>query len=235
MQTLVQDFIQTFVEGQRWKALLNGIGVTLELTFFSLILGIIIGILVAVCRSAYDRQELDGREPNVFLKILNGICKFYLTVIRGTPVMVQLMIMYFVIMANSTNKVLVGTLTFGINSGAYVAEIIRSGIQSIDRGQDEASRSLGLSYPQTMRYIIIPQAIKNILPALCNEFIALLKETSIVNIVGIKDITKWAFNVQGRTYQAFMPFIGIALIYLFFVLILTKLVGILERKLRSEQ
>ena len=126
MQTLVQDFIQTFVEGQRWKALLNGIGVTLELTFFSLILGIIIGILVAVCRSAYDRQELDGREPNVFLKILNGVCKFYLTVIRGTPVMVQLMIMYFVIMANSTNKVLVGTLTFGINSGAYVAEIIRS-------------------------------------------------------------------------------------------------------------
>ena len=147
--------------------------------------------------------------------------------------MVQLMIMYFVIMVSTTNKVLVGMMTFGINSGAYVAEIIRSGIMSIDKGQSEAARSLGLSYGKTMQLIIIPQAIKNILPALCNEFIALLKETSIVNIVGIKDITKWAFNVQGRTYQAFMPFIGIACVYLVVVLIFTKLLDKLERRMRQ--
>ena len=230
---MASDFSQTFIEADRWKALLSGIGLTLELTFLSLLLGIVLGVIVAAIRSSYDQLEMVGKK-NPILKFFNSICNLYLTVIRGTPVMVQLMIMYFVIMVSSTNKVLVGTLTFGINSGAYVAEIIRGGIMSIDKGQTEASRSLGLGYTQTMKLIIIPQAVKNVLPALCNEFIALLKETSIVNIVGIKDMTKWAFNVQGRTYQAFMPFIGIALIYLFFVLVLTKLVGKLERKLRNE-
>ena len=148
--------------------------------------------------------------------------------------MVQLLIMYFVILANSTNTVLTATLTFGINSGAYVAEIIRSGIMSIDKGQMEAGRSLGLNYVQTMWDIIIPQAIKNILPALGNEFITLLKETSIVNVIGMRDITKWAINVQGRTYQAFMPFIGIALIYLVMVVILSRLVSLLERRLNTD-
>ena len=230
---IASDFSQSFIEADRWKALLRGIGLTLELTFLSLLLGVVLGVIVAAIRSSYDQMEMVGKK-NPILKFFNSICNLYLTIIRGTPVMVQLMIMYFVIMASTTNKVLVGTLTFGINSGAYVAEIIRSGIMSIDKGQTEASRSLGLGYAQTMKLIIIPQAVKNVLPALCNEFIALLKETSIVNIVGIKDMTKWAFNVQGRTYQAFMPFIGIALIYLFFVLVLTKLVGKLERKLRNE-
>ena len=148
--------------------------------------------------------------------------------------MVQLLIMYFVIMANTTNTMLVAILSFGINSGAYVAEIIRGGIMAVDRGQMEAGRSLGLSYVQTMWHIVIPQAIKNILPALGNEFIALLKETSIVNVIGMKDITKWAINVQGRTYQAFMPFIGIAVLYLILVIILTKVVEIMERRLNPD-
>lgn len=234
MQKIIADFTQTFIEANRWKVLINGIGVTLELTFLALILGVALGIIVAVVRSSYDQIEISGRS-NPVMKFLNTLCNIYLTVVRGTPVMVQLMIMYFVIMANSTNKILVGTITFGVNSGAYVAEIIRSGIMSIDKGQDEASRSLGLNYFQTMKLVIIPQAIKNILPALGNEFIALLKETSIVNIVGIKDITKWAMNVQGRTYQAFMPFIGIAIIYLVFVMIISKLIKMLERKLRNDK
>ena len=229
---LAADFQQTFIDADRWKVLLQGIGVTLKITFFALILGLVIGVIVAVIRSSHDQLVMDGKKSGI-INFLNKICNLYLTIVRGTPVMVQLMIMYFVIMASTTNKVLVGTLTFGINSGAYVAEIIRSGIMSIDKGQMEAGRSLGLSYVQTMGNIIIPQAIKNILPALGNEFIALLKETSIVNIVGIKDITKWAMNVQGRTYQAFMPFIGIAVIYLIMVVGISKLISMLERKLRN--
>ena len=225
-----EDFIQTFIVADRWKALGKGIGVTLEITALSLILGVALGVIIAVIRSSYDQQ----RVKTPIMKFLNGLCKVYLTVIRGTPAMVQLLIMYFVIMASSTNKILVATLTFGINSGAYVAEIIRSGIMSIDKGQMEAGRSLGLSYVTTMSQIIIPQAIKNILPALGNEFITLLKETSIVNVVGMVDITKWAIQVQGRTYQAFMPYIGIAVIYLTMVLILSKLVELLERKLKTD-
>ena len=225
-----EDFIQTFIVADRWKALGKGIGVTLEITALSLILGVALGVIIAVIRSSYDQQRI--KSP--IMKFLNGLCKVYLTVIRGTPAMVQLLIMYFVIMASSTNKILVAMLTFGINSGAYVAEIIRSGIMSIDKGQMEAGRSLGLSYVTTMSQIIIPQAIKNILPALGNEFITLLKETSIVNVVGMVDITKWAIQVQGRTYQAFMPYIGIAVIYLTMVLILSKLVELLERKLKTD-
>ena len=190
-------------------------------------------MLVAVVRSSHDQLE-QQHKSSTLLNVLNAICKIYLTVIRGTPMMVQLLIMYFVIMANTTNTVLVATLSFGINSGAYVAEIIRGGIMGVDKGQMEAGRSLGLSYVQTMWHIIIPQAIKNILPALGNEFIALLKETSIVNVIGMKDITKWAINVQGRTYQAFMPFIGIAVVYLVLVIILTKLIEIMERRLNPD-
>lgn len=230
---IAADFSQSFIEADRWKVLIEGIGVTLQITFFALFIGLALGVLIAVVRSSHDQLEMDGKK-NAVVNVLNKFCNFYLTIIRGTPVMVQLMIMYFVIMASSTNKVLVATLTFGFNSGAYVAEIIRSGIMSIDKGQMEAGRSLGLNYVQTMGQIIIPQAIKNILPALGNEFIALLKETSIVNIVGVKDITKWAMNVQGRTYQAFMPFIGIALVYLVMVIGISKLISMLERKLRNE-
>ena len=224
------DFHQTFVEANRWSALLKGIGVTLEITALALVLGVVLGILVAIIRSSHD-QISEQHQKNALLSAANAVCKFYLTVARGTPVMVQLLIMYFVIMASSTNKILVATLTFGINSGAYVAEIIRSGIMSIDKGQTEAGRSLGLSYVGTMRHIIVPQAIKNILPALGNEFIALLKETSIVNVVGMVDITKWAIQVQGRTYQAFMPYVGIAVVYLLMVIGLSKLVNLLEKRL----
>lgn len=227
------DFSQTFIEADRWKVLIKSLGVTLEITALALIIGLLLGIIVAVIRSSHDQMAAQRRD-NVLLSVLNSLCHLYLTIIRGTPVMVQLLIMYFVIMAGSTNTVLVATLTFGVNSGAYVAEIIRSGIMSIDRGQMEAGRSLGLNYVQTMWQIIIPQAIKNILPALGNEFITLLKETSIVNVIGMRDITKWAMNVQGRTYQAFMPFIGIAVIYLIMVIILSKLVSLLERRLNPD-
>lgn len=228
---LAADFRQTFIEADRWLALLKGLGMTLKITFFALVIGVVLGILVAVIRSSHDQM----RRKNGPMKLLNSLCHIYLTVIRGTPVMVQLLIMYFVVLVNSTNVVLVASLTFGINSGAYVAEIVRSGIMSIDRGQMEAGRSLGLNYVQTMWHIIIPQAVKNILPALGNEFIALLKETSIVNVIGAKDITKWAMNVQGRTYQAFMPFIGIAIVYLVMVIILSKLVSLLERRLNTDE
>jgi len=233
MEKFIADFEQTFIASNRWQSLLKGLGVTLELTLFSLIIGAILGVLVAVVRSSHDQLE-SQHKSNKLLDVVNWICKLYLTIIRGTPMMVQLLIMYFVIMADSTNTLLVATLSFGINSGAYVAEIIRGGIMSVDKGQMEAGRSLGLSYVQTMWNIIIPQAVKSILPALGNEFIALLKETSIVNVIGMKDITKWAMNVQGRTYQAFMPFLGIAAVYLILVLIFTKLVELMERKLNNE-
>ena len=226
---LGQDFTQTFIDGNRWQSLLKGLGITLELTLFALIIGSVLGVIVAVIRSYHDQMAHNG--TGKLLNFLDKLCRLYLTVIRGTPMMVQLLIMYFVIMASSTNTLLVATLSFGINSGAYVAEIIRGGIMAIDQGQMEAGRSLGLSYVQTMWHIIIPQAIKNILPALGNEFIALLKETSIVNVIGMKDITKWALNVQGRTYQAFMPFLGIAAVYLVLVIIFTRLVSLMEKKL----
>ena len=230
---LIADFTQTFIDGNRWQSLLQSLGVTLELTLLALFLGAAIGVVIAVVRASYD-QMVEQHKENKVLKFFNGVCQVYVTIIRGTPMMVQLLIMYFVIMASSTNTLLVATLSFGCNSGAYVSEIIRGGIMSVDRGQTEAGRSLGLSYIQTMWFIVIPQAIKNILPALGNEFIALLKETSIVNVIGMKDITKWALNVQGRTYQAFMPFIGIAVIYLILVIILTKLVSLLEKKMKTD-
>jgi len=233
MEKFIADFQQTFIASMRWQALLKGLLVTLEITFGALILGAILGVIIAVIRSSHDQMSIQHKS-NWLLDVANWICKVYLTVIRGTPMMVQLLIMYFVIMANSTNTLLVAILSFGINSGAYVAEIIRGGIMSVDKGQMEAGRSLGLSYVQTMWKVIIPQAIKNILPALGNECIALLKETSIVNVIGMKDITKWAMNVQGRTYQAFMPFLGIAAVYLILVLIFTKLVELMERKLNNE-
>ena len=233
-EKLIADFRQTFVEADRWAALLKGVGVTLEITALALVLGVALGIIVAVIRSSHDQISGQHQKSGLLLAA-NAICKLYLTVVRGTPVMVQLLIMYFVIMVNSTNTTLTAVLTFGINSGAYVAEIVRSGIMSIDPGQMEAGRSLGLNYVQTMWNIIIPQAIKNILPALGNEFIALLKETSIVNVIGMKDITKWAINVQGRTYQAFMPFIGIAVVYLVMVIFLSKMVALLERRLNTNE
>jgi His/Glu/Gln/Arg/opine family amino acid ABC transporter permease subunit len=232
---LKAEFILNFIDDNRWRYMWKGLGVTLEVTFFALILGICIGILVAIIRSTHDKT-IDTMQPGVgrfFLRFFNVICKFYLTVIRGTPVVVQLLISYFIIFASSKNGVLIAILTFGINSGAYVAEIFRSGIMSIDVGQMEAGRSLGFNYIQTMRHIIIPQAFKNVLPALMNEFITLMKETSVAGYVSIQDLTKGADIIRGRTFSAFMPLIAAALIYLLLVMFFTWLVGKLERRLRN--
>ena len=220
------DFVLNFVEGKRWKLLLNGLGITLQVTFFAVIIGIAIGFIVAIIRATHDKT---GK-----LKFLNGICKFYLTIIRGTPVVVQLLIAYFVILAPlGVNKLIVAILAFGINSGAYVAEIVRGGIMSIDEGQFEAGRSLGFNYVQTMRYIIMPQAFKNVLPALGNEFIVLLKETSVAGYIALEDLTMRGDFIRSRTYSAYMPLIAVALIYLTIVMLLSYLLGLLERRLRN--
>ena len=231
------DFYRNFIEDDRWKYLWNGLGTTLKLTFFAVIIGIIIGVIIAMIRSTHDKTIHDMRPgaAKFFLKLANFIAKVYLTVIRGTPVVVQLMIMYLVILASSTNKTLVGTLAFGINSGAYVAEIVRSGIMSIDSGQFEAGRSLGFNYPQTMRYVIIPQALKNVLPALANEFIVLLKETSVSGYVAMQDLTKGGDIIRGITYTPLMPLFAVALIYLVMVMFFTFLVNKLERRLRNSE
>ena len=222
-----QDFIISFISDNRWKYIVNGLGVTLKVTFFALLLGVTLGIIVAFIRSTYDKT---GN-----LKALNVPCNIYLTVIRGTPVVVQLMIMYFIIFGSSRNTVLAAILAFGINSGAYVAEIVRSGIMSIDQGQFEAGRSLGFNYIQTMRYIILPQAFKNVLPALANEFIVLLKETSVCGYIGLMDLTKGGDIIRGRTFKSFFPLISVALIYLVMVLFFTWLVSKLERRLRASE
>ena len=232
---LAADFKLNFLDDSRWNYLLNGLLVTLEITFAAVLLGIVIGIVVATVRSTWDQNnENMHRGPGrTALGFFNGLCKLYLTVIRGTPVVIQLMIMYYIIFASSRNGVLIAMLAFGINSGAYVAEIIRGGIMSVDRGQLEAGRSLGFNYVQTMRHIIIPQAMKSVLPALANEFIVLLKETSVSGYVAVKDLTKGGDIIRGVTYSAFMPLIAVAVIYLIMVMFFTWLVGKLERRLRS--
>ena len=190
------------------------------------LIGVVLGFLIAIVRTTHDKT---GK-----LKILNAIRKVYLTVIRGTPVVVQLMIIYFIIFGRvDISKFVVAIVAFGINSGAYVAEIFRSGIMSIDNGQFEAGRSLGFNYAQTMMYIVMPQAFKNVLPTLCNEFISLLKETSVSGYIALQDLTKGGDIIRSRTYDAFMPLIAVALIYLAMVMIFTKLVSLLERRLRN--
>lgn len=226
LQTFQERFYDNFIQDDRWNYIWEGLTVTLRVTLFAVILGIVIGFLIAIIRSTYDKT---GK-----MKILNFICSVYLTVIRGTPVVVQLLIIYFVIFGSvDINKIVVAIMAFGINSGAYVAEIFRSGIMSIDNGQFEAGRSLGFNYTQTMRYIIMPQAFKNVLPALGNEFSVLLKETSVSGYIALQDLTKGGDIIRSRTYDAFMPLLAVALIYLVMVMIFTKLVNILERRLRS--
>ena len=222
-----RKFVNNFITSERWHFIASGIITTLQVTFFAVFIGIIIGFLVAVVRSTYDKT---GK-----LKILNALCKLYLTVIRGTPVVVQLLIIYFVIFGDvrDVSKIVVAVMAFGLNSGAYVAEIFRSGIMSVDSGQFEAGRSLGFNYVQTMRYIIMPQAFKNVLPALCNEFIVLLKETSVSGYIALQDLTKGGDIIRSRTYDALMPLLAVAIIYLTMVIIFTKFVEILERRLRS--
>lgn len=226
LQSFQERFYLNFIADDRWKYLVNGLKVTLTITFFALIIGVVLGFLVAIVRSTYDKT---GK-----LKILNLICKVYLTVIRGTPVVVQLLIIYFIIFGSvDINKTLVAVMAFGFNSGAYVAEIFRSGIMSIDDGQFEAGRSLGFNYAQTMFYIIMPQAFKNVLPALGNEFIVLLKETSVAGYIALQDLTKGGDIIRSRTYDALMPLMAVAIIYLVMVMIFSKLVSMLERRLRN--
>jgi His/Glu/Gln/Arg/opine family amino acid ABC transporter permease subunit len=225
---LLEDFYTNFVKDKRWRYLLDGFLVTIIVAFCSVILGVSIGFLVAVIRSTADQT---GK-----FKVLDFLCKFYLTVIRGTPVVLQLLIIYFVVFGSmDVNKILVAIIAFGINSGAYVAEIIRSGIMSIDRGQMEAGRSLGLSYSSTMYLVILPQALKNVLPALGNEFIVLLKETSVCGFIALQDLTRGGDIIRSQTYNAFIPLIAVALIYLILVIAFTKLLEVLERRLKKNE
>ena len=226
MDNFTASFYQNFIEDDRWKYSTDGLFNTLRITFFAVLIGIFLGFLIAVVRSTYDKTHKLG--------VLNALCKVYLTVIRGTPVLVQLLIIYFVVFGSvKIDKTLVAVIAFGINSGAYVAEIFRSGIMSIDNGQFEAGRSLGFNYSQTMFYIVMPQAFKNVLPALGNEFIGLLKETSVAGYIAIQDLTKGADIIRSRTYSAFMPLIAAALIYLVLVMVFTFFVQKLERRLRN--
>ena len=220
---LKADFILNFVDKDRWMFITSGLKNTLLITFFSLILGVVLGIIVAIVRSSYEKthHEMQKGFKRFLLGFFNGICKLYLTVFRGTPVVVQLMIMYYIIFASSRNSTLVAVIAFGINSGAYVAEIVRSGIMSISEGQFEAGRSLGFDYKSTMWYVILPQAFKNILPALANEFIVLLKETSVAGYVTIRDLTMGGNIIRAATYSPFMPLIAVALIYLVLVIFFT--------------
>lgn len=230
------DFILNFVTDNRWKFITSGLKNTLIITFFAVLIGVALGVVVAVVRAGYEKNRDDMQGFSKFmLSFLNAVCKVYLTVIRGTPVVVQLMIMYYIIFATSRNSLVVAILAFGINSGAYVAEIVRSGIMSIDAGQLEAGRSLGFDYKSTMWYVIIPQAFKNILPALANEFIVLLKETSVAGYVTIRDLTMGGNIIRSTTYSPFLPLIAVAVIYLVMVMFFTKLVGILERRLRKSE
>lgn len=214
-----------FIEGDRWKLYLNGLGVTLQISLFAAILGVAIGIVVALMKLSVRKN---GKRS-----VLSYIAQIYIDIIRGTPSVLQLLIMWFIVMKGSKNGVLVAVLTFGINSGAYVAEIMRAGILAVDHGQMEAGRSLGLSKARTMRYIILPQAIKNVLPPIGNEFIVLLKETAIVGYVSLSDLTRTASQVSSRTFEAFMPLIGAAIIYFVIIKILSKLIELLERRLRK--
>ena len=228
MQSFYESFVLNFIKDDRWKYLTNGLAVTLKITFFAVLLGLAIGFVIAMIRSTYENT---GK-----LKILNAITSLYLLVIRGTPVVVQLMIIYFVIFGSvRIDKSFVAILAFGINSGAYQAEIFRSGIQSIPRGQFEAGRSLGFNYRETMTNIIMPQAFKNIIPTLANEFIVLLKETSVAGYIALEDLTKGGDIIRSRTYSAFMPLMAVALIYLLLVMLFSHGVKLLERRLKKSE
>ena len=236
LENLIFRFYRGILYDNRYMMYINGLRNTLLLTFLALLLGLVLGIVIALVRVTWDKnaEEMHGF-PKIVLGFFNGVCRVYLTVIRGTPAVVQLMIMYFVIFASSRNKIMVAALSFGINSGAYVAEIIRSGIMSIDVGQMEAGRSLGFGYVSTMRYIILPQAFKTVLPTLANEFIVLLKETAVAGYVSVADITYVGNIIGGNSYDYLIPLVTAAVIYLVMVMILTYLVGRLERRLRKSE
>ena len=234
---LKEDFIKCFITKNRWKYIVIGLGNTLKIALVAVLIGIAIGTIVAVIRSTHDKTAETMRPGlgRTLLKIANAICKAYLTIIRGTPVMVQILIMFFVIFSSARNGVPVAMLTFGINSGAYVAEIIRGGIMAVDGGQMETGRSLGLSFVQTMWHIVIPQALKSVLPALANEFIVLLKETSVACYVAVNDLTKGGEIIRSNTYVQALPLFAVAVIYLAMVIFFSKMIGKLERRLRTSE
>lgn len=228
LEKLQSGFVQNFIEKDRYLYLLNGLALTIKIAIFALIIGTVIGLVVATIRSTHD---MTGK-----LKFFNFICRIYLTAIRGTPVLLQLLIVYFVIFSSvSIDKSVAAIMAFGFNSGAYVAEIFRSGIMSVDSGQIEAGRSLGLNYIQTMIYIVMPQAFKNVLPALGNEAIVLVKETSVSGYIAMEDLTKGADIIRSQTWSGFYPLFGAAAIYLIVVIVLEKLVGMLERRLKNSE
>lgn len=219
-------FYKTFIVDNRWQYLTNGLKNTLIITLFAVLMGMLLGFVIAIVRATHDKT---GK-----LKLLNAIAKVYLTVIRGTPVVVQLLIIYFVIFASvQVDKIFAAVLAFGLNSAAYVAEIVRSGIMSVDNGQFEAGSSLGLNYSQTMLYVVLPQAFKNVLPSLANECIVLLKETSVAGYIAVQDLTKGGDTIRSATYEPFLPLIAVALIYLVIVMVLTYFVTKLERRLAA--
>jgi len=230
---VLYDLFRTFIKDSNWKLFASGLKITVIVTIFALVLGIIIGLVLAVIRTLNDSYTV--KKPPAIVRFFNAIAKIYIAIIRGTPMMVQLLIMGFVIWVpkGDISTVACGIVTLGLNSGAYVAEIIRSGLMSVDKGQMEAGRSLGFNYIQTMWHIIIPQAIKNILPALGNEMITLFKDTSLVSVIAIRDVTKQAQNVMSKIYTAIIPYISLAVIYLVIVLIMTKLLDIFEKRLRK--
>ena len=230
-QEFFYKFYQAFILKDRWMQYIQGVGTTLLVTAMALALGIVLGSVVALVRVTHDQQRPGHK--NAVLGFFNAVCQVYTTIIRGTPMMVQLLIMSMVIFANSRNFTMVGALALGINSGAYVAEIIRGGIMAVDEGQNEAGRSLGLNFAQTMLYIIIPQALKNVLPALANEFIVLLKETSVACYVAVNDLTKGGEIIRSQTYIQAMPLLIVAALYLIMVVFFSHLVSKLERRLRS--
>ena len=230
-QTAYMNFYRAWFEGGRWMQYFEGLGTTVLVTILALLIGVVLGVVVAVIRTGHDQQRKGKHNP--VLAVLNLICKVYVTVIRGTPMLVQLLIMAFVVFQNSRNFTMVGALALGINSGAYVAEIIRGGLMSLDPGQMEAGRSLGLGYLPTMTYIVIPQAFKAILPALGNEFITLLKDTSLISAIAGKEVLYFAKAIGAKTYDYMFPLLITALMYLILVLIFTWLQGKLERRLRA--
>ena len=230
-QVFYVKFYQAFIYANRWLQYLQGVSRTLMVTALALVIGVFLGIIVAIVRSAHDQQRPGKHNP--ILSVINAICKVYVTVIRGTPMLVQMLIMGFVIFSSSRSYTAIGILTLGINSGAYVAEIIRGGLMSLDPGQAEAGRSLGLTYTDTMRFIVIPQAFKAILPSLGNEFITLLKDTALIYTIGGKELVYAAQAIATRTYEQMFPLVGSALIYLALVMIFTWLQSILERRLRQ--
>lgn len=225
LQGLIDDFQLCFVKNGRYEYLLSGLGVTIEVALAAIVVGLVLGFFVAVIRSTHDKY---GR-----FSFLNAIAKTYLTIIRGTPMVVQLLITYYIILRSVDSKVAIAILAFGINSGAYQAEILRAGIESIDPGQMEAGRALGLGYWSTMFKIILPQAIRNVLPALGNEFIVLMKDTSIVGYIALIDLAKGGDIIRSQTYSVYLPYLTVAAIYLLLVMTFTWLLGKLERHLRN--